>query len=89
MIKALVKNGVVVPCDPLPADWKEGTELQVEKTPSQNGSTAADELDKWFSELEAACAQMDPENDRIIKQAVLEVRRQEKERACRAAGLDG
>jgi hypothetical protein len=30
MIKALVTKGVIVPRDPLPEDWQEGTEVAVE-----------------------------------------------------------
>lgn len=31
MIKAVVTKGVIVPRDPLPEDWQEGTEVAVEK----------------------------------------------------------
>jgi hypothetical protein len=29
MIKAVITNGVIVPRDPLPEDWREGTEVAV------------------------------------------------------------
>jgi hypothetical protein len=87
-MKAVLKNGVILPKEPLPTDWSEGTELEVEKASSKNGIVAGDELDRWYAELESACAQMDPEDDRILKNAVLEVRRQEKERARKEAGLE-
>jgi hypothetical protein len=50
MVKAVVKNGVIVPRDPLPADWREGTEVEVEK-PS-DPIKVGDELDRWYAELE-------------------------------------
>jgi hypothetical protein len=33
MIKAIIINGVIVPRDPLPDDWHEGTEVAVELYP--------------------------------------------------------
>ena len=39
MIKAVVKNGVVVPRDPLPQDWREGTEVDVEKSSADLSDT--------------------------------------------------
>jgi hypothetical protein len=80
-MKAVLKNGVIYPKEPVPSDWSEGTELNVEKASPQSANGALDELDRWYAELDGACAQMDPEDHRILKAAVLEVRRQEKERA--------
>ena len=34
MIKGIISNGVVIPRDPLPDDWKEGTEVAVERFPA-------------------------------------------------------
>jgi hypothetical protein len=85
-MKAVLKNGMILPKEPLPTDWSDGTELEVEKAPGKNGR--GDELDRWFAELESACAEMDPEDDRILKDAVAEVRRQEKEQARKEAGLE-
>ena len=34
-MKAILKNGVIHPTEPVPADWTEGTELEVRK--SSNG----------------------------------------------------
>jgi hypothetical protein len=87
-MKAILKNGVIYPKEPVPRDWSEGTELEVERVTGQPGMDSSDELDRWYAELEGACAQMDPEDDRILKEAVLEVRRQEKERARKQAGLE-
>ena len=77
-MKAVLKNGTIELREPLPADWREGTELEVEKADSED--TKAD-LDKWHAELEAACAEMNPEDDRILQQAILEIRKQEKDLA--------
>jgi len=54
MIKAVVTNGVIVPRDPLPETWREGTEVTVEKFP---GDTAAEQnnhpTNAWMDEVEA------------------------------------
>jgi len=53
MIKAVVSKGVIVPRDPLPEDWQEGTEVAVEKFSSD---TAVDKdihpTDLWMDEVE-------------------------------------
>ncbi len=86
-MKAILKNGLIHPKEAVPSNWVEGTELEVEKssTPSANG--APDDLDNWYAELESSCAQMDAEDSRILRAAVFEVKRQEKERARKEAGL--
>ena len=86
-MKAILKNGVIYPSEPVPTDWSDGIELEVERVSAQAANTGGDEPDRWYAELEGACAQMDPEDDRILKAAVLEVRRQEKKRARKEAGL--
>ena len=87
-MKAVLKNGVILPREPLPPDWPEGTELNVERSPTQFANGAIDQLDLWFEELNGACAKMDADDDQTLKAAILEVRRQEKERARREAGLE-
>jgi len=41
-MKAILKNGVIYPREPIPADWSEGTELEVAKIPSpaESGDTS-------------------------------------------------
>jgi hypothetical protein len=82
MIKALVKNGLLVPCDPLPADWQEGTEVEVERT-AHNGAVenGAHPTDAWMDEVEAVAAQGDPADDLRLEAAIQTVRRREKELA--------
>jgi hypothetical protein len=33
-MKAMLTNGLIQPCEPIPEDWPDGTELRVEKAPS-------------------------------------------------------
>ena len=80
MIKAIVKNGVVVPRDPLPADWQEGTEVEVEKT-ATDGRVGNDihPTDAWMDEVERCEALQDPEDDLRLQHALDEERRAAKD----------
>ena len=76
MIKAIVKNGVIVPCEPLPEDWQEGTEVEVEKSPTDTQS-GIHPTDAWMDEVEAIAAQGDPADDLRLEAAIQEIRRRE------------
>ena len=89
MINAVVMNGVIVPRDPLPENWREGTEVTVEKLP---GDTAAEEsrhpTDVWMDEVDAIALQGDREDDQRLDAALREIRRREKELARKKFGLE-
>jgi hypothetical protein len=89
MIKAVVTKGVIVPRDPLPEDWQEGTEVAVEKFFS-NSPVDKDihPTDVWMDEVEAIARQGDQEDDKRLNAAIQEVRRREKELARKKLGLD-
>jgi hypothetical protein len=89
MIKALVKDGVLVPCDPLPADWQEGTEVEVERT-ARNGAVenGVDSTDAWMDEVERCAALQDPADDLRLEAALQMMHRREKELARKRLGLD-
>ena len=50
MIKAVYHDGVIQPVDPVPADWKDGQELQVQQALATDVST---ELRRQFDDLSA------------------------------------
>jgi hypothetical protein len=89
MIKAVVTQGVIVPRDPLPEDWQEGTEVAVEKS---SGAGAVDKdihpTDVWMDEVEAIARQGDPEDDQRLSAVIQEIRRREKALARKELGLD-
>ena len=89
MIKAIIKNGVIVPRDPLPTDWQEGTEVEVEKTAS-NGAHENDihATDAWMDEVEAIASQGDPADDLRLQAALLDVHRREKDLARKRLGME-
>jgi hypothetical protein len=82
MIKAIVKNGVVVPRVPLPSDWRDGTEVDVEKSSDQpSDADAIQTADAWMDEVERCAAQQDPADDDRLQQAIDEERRLAKDLA--------
>ncbi len=50
MIKAVYRDGVIQPVDPVPQDWTDGLELQIEQV---EAVTANMELRRQFEELSA------------------------------------
>jgi hypothetical protein len=89
MIKAVVTNGVIVPRDPLPETWREGTEVTVEESA---GDTAVEErihpTDVWMDEVEAMALQGDHADDERLDAALREIRRREKDLARKKLGLE-
>ena len=82
VIKAVVKDGVVVPREPLPEGWGEGTEVEIEKAAST--CAAADGIhpgDAWMDEVERNAAQQDPADDLRLQHAIDEERLVAKELA--------
>jgi hypothetical protein len=74
-IKAVLRNGVIQPIDPLPPDWADGQELIVEEPQPSSASDIAD----WSTELDAATARIpDDEHDRFL-QALDQIERESKE----------
>ena len=51
-MKAILKNGVIYPKEPVPPDWSEGTELEVQKLVMQATNGAVD-IEARFRRLEA------------------------------------
>ena len=84
MIRAIVKNGTIHLVEPMPSDWSDGHEVVVEEVQPCEGP---EQIDQWYKELEAAAAEIDPEDDQRLQDATTEVRRQAKEIARREMGL--
>lgn len=91
MTRAVIKKGMIVPLEPLPSDWTEGTEVEVEKveyisyngsSPPSNGLNPKD-ADAWMDEVERLAQQIDPEDDLAFEQAIKEIRQEAKELARR------
>ncbi len=86
MLKAVLKNGVIQPLEPLPADWTEGVELEVCQatvTPSPQA------VEEWLAEMNALCADSTPEQEAQLQAALDELKRASKGLARRQMGLAG
>jgi hypothetical protein len=88
MPRAVLKNGVIQPLEPLPAEWQEGQELRVEPF-SENDwrEPTQEEFEQAMRELEEMCAQGDAEEDERLMQAMVESNRVAKEWMRRHMGL--
>jgi hypothetical protein len=85
MVKAVVSCGEIRPLEPLPADWKEGQPLRVEK--ADEGEPPVEEIDRDFVVLAALCEASEPADEEQLEQALQEARRQAKEQVRRQMGL--
>lgn len=98
-MNAVLKDGVIQPQEPVPTDWLDGTELNIEPQEvslreqelEEEGPPSPErlaELDRWYEEMQALCAHNDPEDERAIQQGIDEHRQEEKARARKEAGLE-
>ena len=86
MIRAIVKNGAIQPLEPIPAEWSDGKELVVQEADG-NSRESPEELDKWCRELDALCAEGDPEDDERLRTALAEAHERAKAVVRREMGL--
>jgi len=85
MIRATIRNGKIEPLGPLPSDWAEGRELEIQD--AEESRESPEEIKKWWNDFNALCAKSDPEDDSRFETAIGEIRRIAKEQARREAGL--
>jgi hypothetical protein len=82
MIKTVVTEGVIVPRDPLPEDWHDGTEVAVAKIPGDAATEAhTHHTDVWIDAVEAIARNGNREDDQRLDAALQEARRCEKDLA--------
>lgn len=84
MIRAQIKDGVIRPIDPLPTEWAEGQELQIE---AAEGLVTPEELDAWEQEMREGAAQIDPADHAIFLRNLQEADEQAKAWMRREMGL--
>ena len=82
MLKAILKKGVIVPVEPVPAEWEEGTSLQIEKA-----DLAALDINAWAGLMDRLCAASSVEEEEKMLAAIDEQRRQAKAQTRRDMGL--
>lgn len=82
MLKAILHKGVIVPTEPLPVDWQDGTPLEVAKV-----EPAAVDIDAWAAFMNQLCADSTAEDEAAMRGAIEEHRRQAKAQTRRDMGL--
>jgi hypothetical protein len=85
MVKAVVSHGEIRPLEPLPADWRDGQPLRIEK--AEDAEPPVEEIDRDFSVLANLCAAIDPADDEQLEAALAEARRAAKDQVRRQMGL--
>jgi len=85
MPRAVLKNGLIYPLEPLPPEWADGKEVQFEEA-SQPAQDSAD-IDEWYRELEAMVAQNDPKDWERVEEALRRADEKAKAQMPRDMGL--
>ena len=83
MWRGLLMNGVIHPLEPLPPEWEDGQEATIEAA----GPDDPEAIERWAREMDALCADIDPEDCARMQAAIDEQRREAKEWMRRHMGL--
>jgi hypothetical protein len=78
MLNAVVRKRAIVPLEPLPEEWQEGTALEVAKA-----SDSAADIDVWAKLMDQLCGDSCPEEEASMQAAIEKRRRQAKAPARR------
>lgn len=88
MLKATVRQGEIVPLEPVPSDWAEGTQLEIDIAHEEQLALALD-LDEWKRAMDALCADSTAADEAAMRQAIEAHREQAKAHVRREMGLPG
>jgi len=87
MIRAIVKNGIIQPLEPLPSNWEDGRHVVVDASDEQS-SNGTDEYGQWLDDMKALTAELnDPKEWQEIEANLAEADRQNKALVRREMGL--
>ena len=76
MIRAVVKNGIIQPLEPLPTDCQEGREGTVQERQPQPAN-GTDDVDAWLGDMKTLTGELtDPREWKEIEAALAEAGRQ-------------
>jgi hypothetical protein len=79
MLKAVLREGLIVPLEPLPPEWEEGTVLEVGR-----GTAAQFDIDAWAHTMNELCSDSTAEDEAAMRNTIEEHRRQAKEQTHHA-----
>ena len=82
MLKAILRNGAIVPLEPVPSEWEEGTSLEIAKA----DGTVVD-IDAWARLMDRLCADSPIEEEERMQAAIQEHRLRAKAQSRREMGL--
>jgi hypothetical protein len=82
MLKAVLRQGAIVPLEPLPPEWEEGAPLEVSKAEG-----AQLDIDAWAESMNLLCADSPAEEELAMRRAIEEQRREAKAQMRREMGL--
>jgi hypothetical protein len=82
MLKAVLQNGAIVPLEPLPIEWEDGSTLEVAKAGAANR-----DIEAWAKFMDRLCADSPAEDEASMQAAIDEHRRQAKAQTRRDMGL--
>ena len=83
MPKAVLKNGMILPVEPLPPEWREGEPLQVESASDDEDK----EFEAWLNELQTLIAQNDPSDLARVEKSIQDADLQAKAFVRKEMGL--
>ena len=69
MLKAVFRQGVIVPLDPLPLEWEEGAVLEVAKA-----EAPPVDIDAWAAMMNQLCSDSSLADEEIMRRATDEHR---------------
>jgi hypothetical protein len=72
VVRAILKNGVIQPIDPLPPEWQDGMELEVDAPPVGRDPGS---IERWYQEWQDLKAQIPPEDHEIMARSIAEQKR--------------
>ncbi len=86
MPRAVLKNGVLYPLEPLPPEWADGQEVEV--APVSPAEESPEGIERWAEEMDGAAAPTaTPRIEARMLSAIEEQRREAKAQARREMGL--
>jgi hypothetical protein len=82
MLKAVLRQGVIVPLEPLPPEWEEGVALEVAKAHAEPV-----DIDAWAKSMTQLCEDSSRDDEEVMRRAIEEHRQQAKAQVRREMGL--
>ena len=65
MLKAVLRQGVIVPLEPLPQEWEDGAALEVAKAPAPPA-----DIDAWAKSMRQLCADSSPSDEEAMRRGL-------------------